>query len=420
MPATPAFRVAGALRHEDRVWGLVATEGRIGRSQLVADLRFDTRAQPLKMSGTLGGRLLRLQDLGPAIGAAAPDDVARPTPVLDPGTEVTPADPLAAPRSSAAPAGRVLPARQFDLLSLRAMHADVVVDIQRFEPGDLATLEPLHGLHTRLELDAGVLTLEDLKAGVAGGTLQGRTRLDAADPARDARWQADLRLEGVRLERWIPALRPPVADRAGAGAPPALGGALDLRLDLRGQGRSTADILGSLDGRARARLREGRISHLLVELAGLDIAQSLGVWLSGDKALVLHCVELAAEIDDGVVRVAHAVADTSDSRLALTGQVDLNNERLALRVRVDPKDFSLLSLRSPLVLGGTLAAPVTGVEGGRIAGRLLVAAALAAAAPVAALLPLLEFGDRPDKAEPCSAPPKKPAGSATPPASAAR
>jgi uncharacterized protein involved in outer membrane biogenesis len=135
---------------------------------------------------------------------------------------------------------------------------------------------------------------------------------------------------------------------------------------------------------------------------------------------VLHCAELAAEVDDGVVRVAHAVADTSDSRLALTGQVDLNNEQLALRVRVDPKDFSLLSLRAPLVLAGTLAAPVTGVEGGRVAGKLLAAAALAAAAPVAALLPLLEFGDRPDNAEPCGAPPKKPAGRAAPPASAAR
>jgi uncharacterized protein involved in outer membrane biogenesis len=300
------------------------------------------------------------------------------------------------------------------------MDADLSVDILRFEPGDPATLEPLHDLHTGLELDAGVLTLDGLKAGVAGGVLQGRTRLDAADPARNARWQADLRLDGLRLARWIPALRAPAADRTGANAPPALGGALDLRLDLRGQGQSTADILGSLDGRARARLREGRISHLLVEIAGLDLAQSLGVWLRGDKALVLHCAELAAEVDDGVVRVAHAVADTSDSRLALTGQVDLNNEQLALRVRVDPKDFSLLSLRAPLVLAGTLAAPVTGVEGGRVAGKLLAAAALAAAAPVAALLPLLEFGDRPDNAEPCGAPPKKPAGRAAPPASAAR
>jgi hypothetical protein len=51
----------------------------------------------------------------------------------------------------------------------------------------------------------------------------------------------------------------------------------------------------------------------------------------------------------------------------------------------------LLALRAPLTAGGTSSAPKVGIEGKRLAGRLLGALALGAlAAPTAALLPLLD------------------------------
>ena len=67
-----------------------------------------------------------------------------------------------------------------------------------------------------------------------------------------------------------------------------------------------------------------------------------------------------------------------------------------------PKDFSPLSLRTPITIRGTLAQPRIGVEGGKLAGKVALAAALGAAAgPFAALLPLLDIGKK-DESDPCA------------------
>jgi AsmA family protein len=414
LPSTPPFRLAGALRHDAGLWGLVATEGHIGGSRLVADLQFDSRGALPRLTGTLGGPLLRLKDLGPAVGTTPPGDTPVRPSVLDAdGPAPAPAPAALAVASAAAPqrAGRVLPDRSFDLPSLRAMDADIAVAIGRLDLGDDSAIAPLQQLRTRLSLQRGVLTLADLHAQVAGGTVQGLTRLDAADPTRAALWRADLRFAGLRLEQWLPVLQQPApgtrgrAAATGAAVVPLASGTLDARVDVQGAGRNTAAILASLDGRASARVRDGTVSHLLVELAGIDLAQSLGVWLRGDRPLQLSCARLDSQLAGGVVVLRQAVLETRDSTLRAEGRVSLRDESLALRAQVKPKDFSLLSLRAPIVVGGSLAEPEVGIEGRRLAPRLIAALALAAAAPPAALLPLLEFGDRGsngDKADPAA------------------
>lgn len=400
LPDTPAYGLAGALRHRGDVWELDAADARIGRSRLAASLALQRGIARPQLTGRVNARLLRLQDLGPAIGASAPADVAGPAGVLDPSEVVAPVAGLQRTRAASPVAGRVLPDRRFDLPSLRVMNADVTLEVERLETSTDDGVEPLTALHTAIVLEDGVLTLGDLRATVAGGQLSGRTSLDATQPGRAARWDADLRMKGVRVERWVNGLRQAADGRSDTRL---LSGALDLRIDVRGDGQSTADILSSLDGRASARLRDGRFSHLLIEAAGLDIAQALGVWVRGDRMLPLRCARVDASMTDGVAALLRADVDTDDSLMRLTGRVDLRDETLALRAHVRPKDFSPLSLRAPIVVGGTLAAPEVGIEGQRLAGRLLAAAALAAAAPVGALLPLLEFGDPTEAADPCAA-----------------
>jgi uncharacterized protein involved in outer membrane biogenesis len=169
-------------------------------------------------------------------------------------------------------------------------------------------------------------------------------------------------------------------------------------------GSSTAAVLASLDGQAGLSVQQGTVSHLMLELAGLDLAQALGVLLVGDKPLALTCALIQSDIGHGVVRIRRAVLDTDDSTLTLGGQLNLADETLALRSDITPKDFSPFSLRAPILLSGTLAAPKVGVAGSRVAGRLAAALALGVAAPVAALLPFLEFGQAPSGADrPCAA-----------------
>ena len=396
LPRTPSFQLEGRLTHDDGIWGLRADRVNIGRSALGGEFRFDSRASPRRLTGTLTGQRLLLADLGPAVGAAGE------------GRGTTPPPP--APAAPAAP-DKVLPQRQFDLPSLRVMDADVAVAIDALDFGS-AALAPLQAVRARVLLQDGVLQLQGLQAGVAGGKVAGSTRLEGRD--KTAHWDLDLRVTGLDIAGWVRALQAPAGDKApkprgsaalqrerqaarqGGDQPVRsyLTGVLAGDFKLQGQGNSTAQILASLQGNARLQLRDGTLSHLVTEAAGLDLAEALGVLVRGDAPLPLRCARVDLAIDHGVAVIQRAVLDNADSTLRLDGRIDLRNETLALRARSMPKDFSPLSLRAPVLVTGTLVKPQVGLDGRALGARALAATALAViAAPLAALLPFVDPGE---------------------------
>jgi uncharacterized protein involved in outer membrane biogenesis len=180
-----------------------------------------------------------------------------------------------------------------------------------------------------------------------------------------------------------------------------LTGTLNGSLKATGAGRSTAEILGSLDGQAQLLVRDGSLSHLATEALGLDLAQALGVLVRGDRPLPLRCARLDLQLQRGVVQPRVAVLDSRDSTTRVQGQVNLRDESLALKATTRPKDLSPLSLRTPILVGGTLGAPAISLDGKTLAGKLLGAAALGAlVGPLAALLPLVDTGTQ-DDSYPC-------------------
>lgn len=366
LPSTPPFRAKGLVAKNDTVWNAVVESAHIGTSRLNGEFTYDAgRAKPL-LSGRLGGAKLVLADLAPAIGAAAP-----------------------APPSNGAAAragrsdGKVLPQRDFDLPSLRAMDANVVVDIAEVDLGTsyLEALKPLRG---HLRLADGVLRLSDLDTRAAQGRLAGSLELDGR--GERALWTAALRWNDLRLEQW---LRQPRAD----GGPPYVAGRLRGVANVSGEGRSTAKILASLQGQVSMQLQEGMVSHLAIEAAGIDIAESLGVMIRGDKALKVNCGVADLQAKDGVLRPRVLVLDTDDSSVWVDGSISLATETLDVRAVVSPKDFSPLALRTPLHVTGALADPQLSLEKGPLARRLGAAALMALIAPAAALLPLVDPGD---------------------------
>jgi uncharacterized protein involved in outer membrane biogenesis len=106
-------------------------------------------------------------------------------------------------------------------------------------------------------------------------------------------------------------------------------------------------------------------------------------------------------VSDGRVAIRRGVLDNSDTTITVAGNFDLRHETLEIVLRARPKDFSPLSLRSPITVTGSFEKPQLGVEGGPLAVRLLGSAALAAAvSPLAALLPWVDPGERPE-GDPC-------------------
>ena len=401
LPETGPFDLVGRLAHEGGVWRLVAERFALGRTRLAGDFVLDGNRQPPHLSGQLTGSVLALVDLGPAIGAA------------------TPVQPVQRPA-----AGKVLPQRRFDLPSLRAMSADVQAAVERLEFGG-AALAPMTALRTHIVLSEGVLRLDDLQAQVAGGRLAGRTLYDG-NP-QPPRWEADLSFAGVDVAGWVRAVQSP-ASRKAPGTPTAsartlrnerqtvraqadagtvqpvrayVTGVLTSEVQVQGRGHSTSEILGSLQGRAQASLRDGTMSHLLTELLGLDIAETLGVLVRGDRPLPLRCAHIDLGIQGGLATPRLAVFDNLDSTLFLTGTVNLREETLDLRAVARPKDFSPFTLRAPVKVTGTLGDPKFGIDGERLAAKAAAAALLAAvAAPLVALIPFVDRGSPTE--DPCT------------------
>ena len=387
LPTTAAFRTNGSIVRQGSRWLVHIDEATVGASRLNGDFRYDTALSRPLLAGRLGGSRLLLADLGPVLGTTTALTAAK---LAAPSASATApaaqaavvAMPRPLPASTRGP-GKLLPNRPFDLAALRAMDANVLIDLSELDL-NTARLEPLRPLRAHLVLAGGLLKLQDLDASAAQGRLRGELQLDGRGAT--ALWTAQLHWDEVRLEHW---LQPPAA-----GAVPAyVTGRLKGQASLAGQGRSTAEILASLSGQLRSELQGGTISHLAVEAAGLDLAQALGLLIKGDDMLPVHCALADLVAEHGVLRPRLMVIDTSDSLIWVDGTLSLASEAIDLRAVVSPKDFSPLALRSPLLLQGSLAQPQLTVAKGPIARKLAAASLLALINPLAALIPLIDAGE---------------------------
>ena len=372
LPTTAAFEMDGAIVKKGERWNVVVDEATIGASRLTGAFVYEaSRAVPM-LSGRLDGSRLMLVDLGPVVGTTAvvPVALAASAPLVN----------------KAKAKGKVLPDRPFDLAALRVMDANVLIDIRDV---DLNTrlLEPLRPLRGQLQLRDGVLLLRDLDARTAQGRLLGDVVLDGR--GAKALWTANVRWDGVRMERWIRLART-------EGSPPYVTGRLEGSAQLQGQGRSTAEILASLKGNVRTQLRDGSVSHLIIEAAGLDLAESLAVLFQGDDSLPVQCGLADLVADGGVFRPRVMVLDTTDSAVWITGSLSLATESMDLRAVVVPKDFSPLTLRTPLLVRGAFAKPEVSVEKAPLGRKLATTVLLALINPLAALIPLVDLGGADD------------------------
>ena len=394
LPTTGAFRTEGLIAKDGVVWNAVIDRATIGQSRLAGAFQYDPRPGVPVLSGRLTGAKLLLADLGPAVGTSAPSGTPASAPKAVPASAMT-ATRAAAKTTNTPPSksndkpGRVLPDREFDLPSLRAMNANVLIEIDNLDLGS-SFLEPLKPLKTHLVLRDGVLTLADLDARTGQGRLFGNLQLDGRGQL--ALWTANLGWNGIRLESWIHQAR-------GNDAPPYITGRLAGQARVAGEGKSTAAILGSLQGGVRFRLADGSISHLAVEAAGLDLAQGLGMLIKGDDSLPLSCTVADFKAERGVLTPRAFVIDTRDSLLVVDGTVSLANEGMDLKVTTTPKDFSPLALRTPVRLRGSFTDPSVSVDPSRLGPRVGAAAVLSLLNPLAALIPFIDLGDSDEAAK---------------------
>ncbi len=365
LPETGAYANAGHLLHSGRSWQYRSFSGKVGRSDVAGNLEVVLGgARPL-LRGDIGSRQLDLADLAPVIGLRlAPD---RPASAPD-ATPDAPAAAASGPR-------RVLPQMPIKTDRWRVFDADLQLRVQHVLR---APAVPLDSASARLQLQDAVLTLDALDIGTAGGQLTGSVVLDARQAEVQA--HAQLLARGLQLVQLFK-----VPDKAGSSM-----GRIHGRIDLRGHGNAVGRMLATADGTLQLAVDPGRISRLLMEQMGLHLLEILQLSLTGDQSVALRCAVADFSVNQGVMTARHLALDTAVSSVTGSGSINLDKETLDLTLVPHSRNTSLVALRGPIRLQGTLGAPQVQLDTAGILARGAGAIALGLVNPLLALLPLVE------------------------------
>lgn len=363
LPPTPAYQLRGTLGRTGARWRYERMAGKVGSSDLAGWISVDASRRPAKLAASLVSRRMDIADMGGFLGAT-PGNARR-------GTAAP------SPQAHAPAAGKLFPDTAYNLSKLRAMDADVRLKVERLD----ATAVPLEDMDARLLIAAGVLRLDPLNFGIADGLIRSTVRMDARREALAS--AATLQARGLNLSKLIPSAK--------FGTTTV--GRIDADFNLTGTGNSVATMLARADGTAGIGMGQGQVSKLLMKLSGLDLGGAAKVLVTGDQQIPIRCGMGEFAVRAGLMQTQRLVVDTSDNTIFGQGTISLRDERLDLQLRSKSKKFSLVSLRGPILLTGTLRRPALRPDYRKVGLRAAAAAALGAvAAPVAALVATVQRG----------------------------
>lgn len=377
LPSTPPYKLKGQLKHRGSLWAAEKIQGVLGSSDLSGNLSFDTAADIPMLTGKVQSKTLDFKDLGAVVGVAptaSASGSSKPTvEAAGNGVEVTPGAEVV-PVSAR---GKVLPTAVLDFEKLNAMNADVT-----YSAADIRHVEalPLDKGSIHIKLNAGVLDLTPISIGLAGGTVAGSIRIDAS--VKPAVFATKLDVRAVQFNKLFPTV-----DLTKNSL-----GKFSGQLDLKGRGNTAAQMLGGSSGNVALLMGKGEISNILMEFLGLDGGEVIKFFLRGDRNVQLQCAAAAFDVKDGLMTSRTIVLDTSDTVVNGEGKINLADETMDLVLSPQPKDVSILSLRSPLRIGGTFASPSAGPDKVALGGRAGLAIALGIINPLLALAATIETG----------------------------
>lgn len=372
LPETPPYATeghfVGQFKKGASVFRYENFTGRVGGSDLNGTLVYRQRTPRPLLSGTLVSNLLQFSDLGPIIGADSNASKAKRG------------------DTSKQPSDRVIPVEPFKTDRWSAIDADVKFTGRRIiKQGSL----PIQDLYTHLTMTNGVLVLEPLQFGVAGGTLATRLTLDGSTTPLKAHGTAEAR--HLKLKQLFPSFKTMQS---------ALG-EVNGDASLSATGNSPAALASTSNGEVKALVTQGEVSRLLMEAAGLNVANVVYEKLFGNRDVKINCAAADFIATNGVIQPRVFALDTDDAVIDIDGPINLRDESMDMKVHPHTKGFRVFSLRSPLYVKGTFKNPHVGVDVAALALRGGAAVGLGLINPFAALIPLIAPSN--NKPLPCDA-----------------
>lgn len=368
LPETPEYATKGRLlgKKDGATWDWTYQnfKGTVGKSDLAGTLQYLPRQPRPLLRGEVASQQLRLEDLGPTIGADSN------------------AQKQARGKAPVQPDNKALPVEQFNTAKWDALDADV-----KFTGKKLVRTHdiPFNDIVANIRMKDKVLSLTPLNFGMAGGDITSNITLDGRQ--KNIAAQAKVAARHLKIRELFPKLQSMQASFGEVYGDAA----------LTGHGNSVSAMLASANGELAATVSEGSVSQFVLELAGLNLANAVFVKIFGDKQVQLNCLASDFAVTNGRADVRRFVLDTDSAVVNVTGNVNLANETLDLDVRPRTKGARIITLRTPLYAKGTFKNPDVGPQKGPLALKAGAAVALATiVTPLAALLPLVNIDKAPD------------------------
>jgi hypothetical protein len=335
-PPTPPYDLKGHLDRDGETWKFTRMQGRIGDSDMAGNITIDYgRKKPL-LTADLISQNLDFDDLAPLVGAppdtkeTASAEQKKTAEQLKNKDELFPDLPL-----------------KVDLLDV--MDMEVKLDAKKVRAENYLPIEALAGTVT---VRGGKAVVDPLDMRIAGGSLKGSLSLDSRQKPSVA--AADVKMRDVDLKAFFQKSR--YFDTTD--------GKIGADVDLQGQGKSLAEVMGTANGKTFININGGAMSGLLIEAAGLDIAEALTLYVTKDARVPVRCGAGHISFTDGVAKFDRIIMDTTDSVLYFRGQSNLRQQTLKMDIFADPKDFSILEMHAPVHLEGKIRQPTISIGKG--------------------------------------------------------
>jgi len=377
LPPTPAYVIDTHVDREGAKWIFRNLNWTMGKSDFAGELVWDVSDKTPMLTGKLHAKAINLDDLGGFIGAA-PGEAETPSEVRREAAEREVKRRVDAPEPEQTVAAElVIPDRVIDPEKLNSMNAKVRLEADQI----IENRFPLDSMKVDIALQDGVLKLDPMELGADYGkiliklTINGRAKPITTDFAAT--------IQGFPLERLV----------GKAGSKNTSWGSIGGHAEFKGTGESMHRILASSNGNVGLAVGGGQLSLFLVELMGIDLAETVGILLTKDKPADIRCIVGDFALENGKMTARTAVADTTDTIFTGSGSIDLGREIMDMRVHAKPKDMSPVTLRSKLLLTGTFADPYFGPDPKALVLRGGAAAVLGVLlTPIASLILLIDPG----------------------------
>jgi len=357
IPVKGPVQLAGQLRGGGKNWKMTGFKSVVGGSDLAGDLAVQLEGRP-RVSGKVAAATLNVADFT--------------------GQTTSPAQPAAQPAKAKGRDGRLFSDQPLPLAPLRALDADLVLQVGKLTVDDRQVTD----LGLTLQLNNGRLAVKSFRFGLAGGVFEGDLQLDAAGKTPTL----VLHVNARQFE----------LGKLNSGGPIS-GGKSDLKVDLKSSGGSVRALMAGATGETSLSVGEGRLQNKAMDWAAGDLlVQVLGAinpLAKSEDSTQMTCAAVRFVIRDGVATTDKGLAmRTAKVDVVGSGTVDLRSEQLDLGIKPRPRGGVGLSLSSPLAglvrVNGTLAKPSMGIDAG---GTLKTAASVGAGVATGGLSTLGEL-----------------------------